>query len=171
MGAVAYTSTLARQKQYFRDVEKEKQAIKSTPSKIFASVKGVLSGWGYKGGELESMTKSIAKNPNATLEFTFEKKTAPVDKSAPLRSFTTVLFSTIFGSAIPVIPFIFFRNVYAGAVAAVILSGITLFCIGYYEAKTTVGSIWRSGLQLLIIGLAAGFAGYLIGHFIGAIPL
>ena len=46
MGAVAYTSTLARQKQYFRDVERRKQAIKSTPSKIFASVKGVLVGLG-----------------------------------------------------------------------------------------------------------------------------
>jgi VIT1/CCC1 family predicted Fe2+/Mn2+ transporter len=45
-----------------------------------------------------------------------------------------------------------------------------LFFIGAYEAKTTIGSIWWSGLQMTIIGLAAGFAGYLIGHLIGAVP-
>jgi VIT1/CCC1 family predicted Fe2+/Mn2+ transporter len=50
------------------------------------------------------------------------------------------------------------------------ISGIALFVIGYYEANTTVGSIWRSGLQIATIGLAAGLAGFLIGHFIGASP-
>jgi VIT1/CCC1 family predicted Fe2+/Mn2+ transporter len=53
----------------------------------------------------------------------------------------------------------------------VILSGIVLFLIGVYEAKTTVGSFWRSGLELAAIGLTAGLAGFLIGHFIGALPL
>ena len=46
-----------------------------------------------------------------------------------------------------------------------------LFCIGVYEAKTTVGSLWRSGLQMAAIGLTAGLVGFLIGHFIGALPL
>jgi len=50
----------------------------------------------------------------------------------------------------------------------VAVSGVALFIIGYYEARTTVGSIWKSGLQMAAIGLAAGLAGFLVGHLVGA---
>ena len=59
---------------------------------------------------------------------------------------------------------------FESATASVVLSGATLFFIGWYEARTTVGSLWRRGVQMAIIGLGAGVAGFLIGHFIGAPP-
>jgi VIT1/CCC1 family predicted Fe2+/Mn2+ transporter len=75
------------------------------------------------------------------------------------------------GSAIPIIPLILSGgNVLEGAIGAVILSGGILFFIGSYGAKVTTGSVWKSGLQMLVIGLMAGFAGFLIGHFLGAPP-
>ncbi len=101
----------------------------------------------------------------------FELKLSPVPKNQPLRSFMVVGAATIFGSIIPLIPFIFTSNVNAGVTFSIILSAITLFVIGAYEARTTVGSIWASGLRILVIGMIAGFAGYLIGHFIGAVPV
>jgi len=82
-----------------------------------------------------------------------------------------VLTSTVFGSFIPLIPyFLVGKDVLLGAIGAVTVSGIVLFIIGFYEARTTVGSLWKSGLQMAAIGLAAGLAGFLIGHFIGASP-
>jgi predicted membrane protein (TIGR00267 family) len=97
---------------------------------------------------------------------------APVDKSEARRSAFVVGSSTIFGSFIPLIPYLFVgRNILVRTEVSVILSGIVLFLIGVYEAKTTVGSFWRSGLELAAIGLTAGLAGFLIGHFIGALPL
>ncbi len=174
MGAVAYTSTLARYKQYMRELDKEKSEIEQKSNHSRKELQAILKDWGYKGRELADLTNSLVKNPRAALELlmSFERKLAPVDRAGPTRSFVTVLSATVFGSAIPIIPFIFLsKNIIFGAICAVILSGITLFIIGYYEAKTTVGSLWRSGLQMLMIGLAAGFAGYLIGHFIGAVPI
>lgn len=174
MGAVAYTSTVARQKQYSKVVEKEKAEIRNLPNRSKGYIREILAKWGYKGRQLEQLVKLIASNPKAALEFmlSFENKVAPIDKSAPLRSFLVVITATVFGSVIPLIPFLILpHNIPMAAVFAVVISGITLFGIGYYEAKATVGSLWRSGLQLLIIGLAAGFAGYLIGHFVGAIPI
>jgi vacuolar iron transporter family protein len=174
MGAVAYTSTMARRKQYIKAMEKEKEDIKNLPNHSIAEIKKIFKNWGYKGKELEDLANKIKSNPEASLQFlvSFEHGFSPVDKSAPMRSFLTVLSSTIFGSAIPLIPFIFLsHNILAAAIGSVIISAITLFFIGYYEARTTVGSLWRSGLQMLIIGLTAGFAGYLIGHFVGAVPI
>jgi len=174
MGAVAYTSTVARRRQYLKEISREETEMKEVPATEFQEVRDVLSGWGYKGEELETMTNHIASNPKAMLEFmmSFELKLAPVEKDEARRSFTVVLSSTIVGSIIPLIPFFFVTSstIVSGTIASVILSGATLFFIGAYEARTTVGSIWWSGLQMTIIGLAAGFAGYLIGHVIGAVP-
>jgi VIT1/CCC1 family predicted Fe2+/Mn2+ transporter len=54
---------------------------------------------------------------------------------------------------------------------SITVSGIILFLIGSYDAKVTVGSFWKRGLQMAAIGLTAGFAGFLIGHFLGVSPL
>jgi vacuolar iron transporter family protein len=174
MGAVAYTSTVARRRQYLKELDREQGEMKQVPTTELQEVKDVLSGWGYSGSELDEMTNHLASNPKAMLEFmmAFELKLAPVEKNEARRSFTVVLSSTIFGSIVPLIPFLFVTGgtILSGTIASVILSGAVLFFIGAYEARSTVGSIWWSGLQMMIIGLSAGFAGYLIGRLIGAAP-
>lgn len=174
MGAVAYTSTVARRKQYLKEIEREQGEMKQIPDAEREEVKDILSSWGYSGAELEEMTQHLCSNPKAWIEFmmAFELKLAPVEKNEARRSFAVVLSSTIFGSIIPLLPFLFVTSgtILSGIIASVILSGAILFFIGAYEARTTVGSLWWSGLQMMLIGLSAGFAGYLIGRLIGAAP-
>ena len=175
MGAVAYTSTVARRRQYLKESDREKTEIRDANSIERDEVRKVLKGWGYEGNELATMVDHIASNPKAMLEFmmSFELKLAPVEKEEARRSFAVVLSSTIFGSVIPLIPFLFVTasTIVSGTIASVSLSGAVLFFIGAYEAKTTVGSWFWSGLQMMIIGLSAGFAGYLIGRAVGSVPV
>jgi vacuolar iron transporter family protein len=174
MGAVAYTSTSARRKQYLKAVEQEKREMVEVPDVERAEVRDIFKSWGYKGKELESITDKIVSNPKAWLEFmmSHELMLSPIEKSQPMRSFVVVGLATVLGSVIPILPFFYCTaDLTNGAIVSVIISGITLFFIGVYEAKVTVGSIWTSGMRMLIIGLTAGLAGYLIGHFIGAVPI
>jgi vacuolar iron transporter family protein len=174
MGAVAYTSTAARRQVYLREINRERQEMKDVPEIERGEITKILEEWGYEGNELEDITEHIVKNPKAMLEFmmSFELDVAPVDGKEARRSFIVVGSSTVFGSVIPLVPFLFFgKNIIAGTIASVFFSGIILFFIGVYEARTTVGSLWRSGLQMAIIGLTAGLIGFLIGHFIGILPL
>ena len=173
MGAVAYTSTLAKRKQYLKAVEHEEEEIREVPKLERNEVRGVFQNWGYVGERLERATDVIVNNPKAWVAFmmSYELNLEPVDRSEPRRSFLIVLGSTVVGSFIPLIPYLLLGgNVLGSAVASVVVSGVVLFFIGFYEARTTVGSLWRSGLQMAIIGLGAGVAGFLIGHFIGAPP-
>jgi len=173
MGAVAYTSTLARRKQYLKEVSREETEMRDVPQMERKEVRGIFQEWGYQEDELERLTDLIASKPKAWLEFmmSHELHLEPVKESEPRRSFLVVLTSTVFGSFIPLIPyFLLGKDVLLGAIGAVTVSGIVLFFVGYYEARTTVGSLWKSGLQMAAIGLAAGLAGFLIGHFIGASP-
>lgn len=173
MGAVAYTSTVARRKEYLKEVSIERLETEQVSETILGKLHNVLSGWGYQGSELDTMTNQIALNSKALQEFmlSFVLKIAPVEKGEARRSFLIVLSSTVFGSIVPLIPFFFVTSstILPGVITSVILSGAVLFFIGAYEARTTVGSLWSGGLQMMVIGLSAGFAGYLIGHFVGAI--
>lgn len=174
MGAVAYTSTAARRRVYLKEVDRERREMKDVPEIEREEVRGIFRGWGYEGKDLEDLTGLILKNPKAMIDLmmSYELQLAPVDKFEARRSAFVVGASTIFGSFIPLISYLFVgKNILLGTEVSVILSGVTLFCIGVYEAKTTVGSLWRSGLQMAVIGLTAGLAGFLIGHFIGALPL
>lgn len=175
MGAVAYTSTVARRRQYLKEASREQLEIKQTSSTEADEIRGILAGWGYEGTELDEMVGKIVSNPKAMLEFmmSFELRLAPIEKEEARRSFAVVLSSTIFGSIVPLIPFFFVTSstILSGTIASILVSGALLFFIGAYEARTTVGSVWWSGLQMTIIGLSAGFAGYLIGRAVGAVPV
>ena len=175
MGAVTYTSTVARRRQYLKESASERIEMEQVPAVEREEVSNILKGWDYQGTELETMTNQLASNPKAMHEFmmSFELKLAPVEKDEARRSFSVVLSSTIFGSIIPLIPFLFVTpsTISAGSIASVIVSGALLFFIGAYEARTTVGSVWWIGLQMIIIGLSAGLAGYLIGRLVGSVPI
>ena len=173
MGAVAYTSTLAKRKQYLKGVEREQREINDVPKLERDEVRDIFRHWGYTGEKLERATEAIVDNPKAWVQFmmSYELNLEPVSKSEPHESFLIVLGSTVFGSLVPLIPYLLGSgNVLESAIGSVVLSGCLLFFIGWYEARTTVGSLWKSGLQMAAIGLAAGVAGFLIGHFIGAPP-
>lgn len=102
---------------------------------------------------------------------TYELELAPVQAFEPRRSFVLVGASTVAGSFIPLVPFFFVGgDVITGVIASMAISSVALFFIGWYAAKITVGSIWKSGLQMMVIGLSAGVVGFLVGHFIGATP-
>jgi VIT1/CCC1 family predicted Fe2+/Mn2+ transporter len=67
---------------------------------------------------------------------------------------------------VPLIPFfIVALSLVNAAIVATVLSGVMLFGIGLYEARVIAGSVWRSGIRIMVIGLASGLAGLVIGHF------
>jgi len=175
MGAVAYTSTLQKRRLYLSEVDQETRRLKELHSLGYDEALNalVLMGWGLKGKELEEAARRIAANPKAMVDLmmSYGLRMEPVGEGEAWHSGLVVLAATFVGSAIPIIPFILSGgDVIVGAIGSVVLSGVVLFFVGWYGARVTTGSVWRSGVQMLVIGLMAGFAGFLIGHFLGAPP-
>jgi len=46
---------------------------------------------------------------------------------------------------------------------SILITAITLFLVGSYKARTTVGNPGRSGLEMAAIGTISAMAGYAIG--------
>lgn len=169
MGAVAYTSTYSRMKLFRSETERELREMREVPELEREEVRDILRRWGYQGAEVEDMLARIESKPRAWLDLmmAFELNLASVPESAPRVSAVVVGMATLLGHAVPLFPFFFFgNNIVMAAYVAVGLSAIMLFLIGYYEARVTIGSVWRSGVRLLVIGLASGLAGFLIGYLL-----
>ena len=84
----------------------------------------------------------------------------------PKKSALIVGLSAIIGSLIPLAPF-FFLPVKISIIVALILAALALFITGTIKAKLTKGNEFRSGLEMLIIGMLAALVGYLIGTLFG----
>ena len=172
MGAVAYTSTLARRKVYEAEVQRELDEMRTLPDIEREEVRTIYREWGYTGDALEAAVKEVESRPKMMLDLmmAFELKLAPVPEAQARNSALTVFAATVVGSLIPLLPFLVHGlSVVNSAYVAIVISGAALFGIGWYEAQTTIGSFWKSGFRMLLIGLGAGFAGYLIGHFASAL--
>ena len=166
MGAVAYTSTRSRRSLYESETQRELVEMREVPELEREEVRVILRGWGYSEPEVNDLLERIEAKPKAWLDImmAFELHLSPVEESAPRNSAIIVGSATLLGSIVPLLPFFFLRqNAVAASLIAVFFSGVMLFMIGYYEARLTIGSLLRSGLRMLVIGLGSGFAGFLIG--------
>ena len=169
MGAVAYTSTVARRDHYLKEVEREKQEMRDLPDMERQEVRVILERWDFHGQELDEMLERIVAKPKAWLELMMahELNLAPVDRTQARKSAILVGIAAILGSLIPLVPFLLIgTNILLGIGLSLIVSALALFLIGWWKAKATVGRPARSGTQMVIIGIASAIAGFGIAFLV-----
>src|SRR2546428_291432 len=120
-------------------------------------------------GSLDELVEKITSKPKAWLELMMahELNLAPVEKAQARKSAILVGVAAILGSLVPLIPFIIIgKDILLGVVVSLIVSTITLFLIGWWKARTTIGRPTRSGVQMAIIGIASAVAGFGIAFLV-----
>ncbi|MBM3229575.1 hypothetical protein FJZ26_04030 [Candidatus Parvarchaeota archaeon] len=166
MAAVAYTSARAEQDHYRHELEQEKWEIDHLPEVETEEIRLIYMKKGLRGKELEQMVRAITSNRDLWLSVMMSEELglSPADSYNPVKSGVIVGFSAIIGSLIPLLPFLFFP-VGQSMVIALALAALTLFAVGAYKAKITVGKWWKSGLEMMVIGGLAALAGYIVGAY------
>ncbi|MEK6982677.1 MAG: VIT1/CCC1 transporter family protein [Candidatus Micrarchaeota archaeon] len=168
MAAVAYTSGKAQRDFYYKELERERQEIKEFPDVEKEEIKLIYMKKGFKGKDLEGIVKHIISDEKLWLE-TMMTEELGLSESAdinPTKEGIVVGISAFVGSLIPLTPF-FFMNVVSASYVSLFVSAISLFAIGAYKGKTTLGTWWKTGLEMMVIGLAAAFIGFLVGFLAG----
>ncbi len=170
MGAVAYTSTLARRDHYLGELAREEKEMLEVPEVERAEVRTVFQRWGFEGQELEDAVKHICSKPRSWLEFMMahELKLAPLEENQARKSAVLVGVAAMFGSLITLVPFLVAPDqIVTGMIGSLVLSAVTLFLIGWYKGRITVGRPYRSGTQMLVIGTVSAVAGFLAAYLVG----
>ena len=164
MGAVAYTSTLANDDLYLSEREREYRHIHLAPDVEIEEIRDIYRKKGFEGETLENIVSVITSNPDVWVNVMMseEFQMTPPEKSNATISALIVGFSALIGSLIPLLPF-FFLAVSLSIGISIVTAALTLFIVGVYKARVTVGKPVRSGMQMAVIGTVSALAGYLIG--------
>lgn len=165
MAAVAYTSKLAEADYYQSELERETWEIDNVPEGEREEIRALYQNYGFKGKLLNEIVKTITADKKIWLKVMMEQelKLEPANRKEALPAAITVGVSALVGSFIPLAPYFFLATTSATYVA-LFLSAATLFLVGYYKAKITLGrNLFKQGVEMLIIGMLSAFVGYLVG--------
>lgn len=168
MAAVAYTSKLAQADYYQSEYEREKWEIDHVPEGEKEEVRAIYKQYGFTGKILDDIVTQITADKSLWLKIMMEQELnlVFVQRSDALPAGVVVGTSALIGSFIPLLPF-FFLPIQWGIGVSLIVASVTLFAVGFYKAKKTIGRrFFRSALEMMIIGMVSAGIGYIIGSFL-----
>lgn len=173
MAAVAYTSKIAEADYYQSEYERERYEIEHFPEGEKQEIRELYRKYGFKGELLEKVTETITANKEVWLKVMMDEelRLEPVDRKTALTRGVIVGISAVIGSFIPLTPF-FFLSTATAVWVGIVFSAVTLFLVGYYKAKKTIGRQFvKQGIEMMLIGMVSAFIGFLIGSLLKVNPV
>jgi predicted membrane protein (TIGR00267 family) len=164
MAAVAYTSRVAAGDLYESEKARERRHVRVVPTIEREEIRAIFAAKGFEGELLDRIVATITANEEVWVAemMAEEHGLVPVDRRASLRAAVVVGVAALVGSVIPLLPFAVARVPLASGLALGLAAAV-LFAGGAYKARVTVGSWWKSGLEMSVIGTASALVGYAIG--------
>jgi VIT1/CCC1 family predicted Fe2+/Mn2+ transporter len=165
MGAVGYTSTVADRDFYAGQRAVEAAEVRDDPDLEGREITELYRAKGFSGALLDQVVATITANREKWVDTILdeERHLRPVGTQDIIRSSVVITVATLVGHLIPLFPFLFLARTPA-LVLAIALSALALFGVGAYQAITRVGSWWKQGPRMILIGLGAAALGYAIGR-------
>jgi predicted membrane protein (TIGR00267 family) len=167
MGAVAYTSVLAETAHYESEKEREYRHVRMVPAVEREEIREIYRQKGFEGEILDQIVDRITADDDiwVGVMMTEEHQLTPTSRQDAFRTALIVGAAAVVGSLIPLIPFLFL-NVGPSIWISLAISAATLFGLGVYKARTTVGHAGKSGFEMAAIGTISALAGYLVGFLL-----
>ena len=164
MAAVAYTSSLAETAHYESEREREYRHLRMVPAVEREEIREIYRQKGFEGEILDQIVEKITADEDVWVGVMMseEHQLTPTDRRDALRSAVVVGTAAVVGSLIPLVPFLFF-DVTTSIWVSLLISAATLFVVGVYKARTTVGHAGKSGFEMAAIGTISALVGYLVG--------
>jgi VIT1/CCC1 family predicted Fe2+/Mn2+ transporter len=168
MGSGAYLATKAEREVSQAEIAREKKELELHPEEeleelsLFYQLKGVPE------QEAQALANRLAAQPEAALKTLASEELGLSEMTFP-NPWTEALsatLSTAFGAFIPILPF-FFTVGYPAVIASFTISTLAHFLIGAAKTVVTGLSPWRSGIEMMLIGLGEALVTYGLGLLFG----
>ena len=119
---------------------------------------------GFEGELLDQIVEKITADEDVWVGVMMaeEHQLMPTTRRDAARSALVVGIAAIIGSLIPLVPFLFLPVGISIGISLVI-SALTLFLVGVYKARITIGHPGKSGIEMAAIGTVSALIGYLVG--------
>jgi predicted membrane protein (TIGR00267 family) len=170
--SMSFAGILAQRSEYdlyHADAKREAGEIEQEPEEEKGELTDFYVAKGLSREDAERVVDKISANKEKFLEdiLMHELHVHETKLENPLKMGGVIGFSFLVGALIPLAPFILLATRNDSILAAALLSPLFLFVVGAWRGRIVGRKIWRSGLETLVIGVAASGVLYLIGTLIG----
>ncbi|KRT75889.1 MAG: hypothetical protein XU14_C0085G0004 [Armatimonadetes bacterium CSP1-3] len=166
MGSSGFLAAKSEREVYAHEIAVEKEEIRVMPDVEEEELALLYQARGMGSQAARRAASEVMSQPERALQ---EKTQLELGIGAaamsPLREGWITGLSTAVGAFIPVLPFILFRGP-AAIGTAFIISMLAHFGVGAARSIFTARGVFRSGVDMFLVGLGIAGIGYLVGEWI-----
>lgn len=164
MGLGGYLAARGDAEHYARELQRERQEVKATPTEETAEIVAIFKAYGISPEESAPAVAALCKNRDAWVRFMmrFELGLEPPEHGRATRSAATIAAAYVVGGLIPVSPYFLLASVHDALFASIAVTLIALALFGYIKGRFTGISPLSSTLHTLAVGSAAAAAAFIL---------
>jgi len=168
MALAAFISARSQIEFYESEVDRERYEIKRFPEHERDEIRGIYKAKGFSGALLDQIVEHITGDPERWADVMMREELGFTEDNfdSPLKSASVVGAAYLVGAAVSVVPYLFVAPP-DGIVLSVIATVLVLFAVGAAKTIITARSWWRSGIESMLTGIAAGAVTYGAGRLFG----
>lgn len=168
MALAAFISARSQIEFYQSEVERERYEIRRFPEHERDEIRGIYKAKGFSGPLLDQIVAHITGDPDRWADVMMREELGFTEDSfeSPAKSSIVVGAAYLIGAAVPVAPYLFIAPP-SGIALSAIITVLVLFGVGAAKTIITARSWWRSGIESMLTGIAAGAVTYGAGRMLG----
>ncbi len=169
MGLGEYLSTKSQTEYYAAEAGRERAHIREFPALERAEVREMLEEKDYPPEVIASITDHVTSDEDRFVDFMMREEFGVGQESerSPLIAMGLVMVAFVIGAIFPVLPFFIVAGTFTGLAWASVLSLGGLFGAGALKAFASGINPWKSGVEMMALGLVAAAITYGVGTLFG----
>ena len=164
MGLGGYLAGKTEQDHYHSELKREYDEVENVPDKEIQEVKEIFAEYGIDEAGQTLLASQLAKDKTKWVNFMmkFELGLEETNPNRARNSALTIGLSYFIGGLLPLMAYIFTQTPHEGLVLSIIITTICLFVFGYFKSKVTGQVPLKGAFKVMIIGLVAAAAAFLV---------
>jgi len=169
MGSSGYLAAKSEQEVYANEIAMERDEIALMPEIERDELALIYEAKGMKSDSAHALATEVMADPERMLEEQVQGELGIGEPHmSPLREAWVTGIATAVGALIPVFPFLVMTGRAAIVVAFVVAMG-SHWVVGAARSIFTGRSVFRSGLDMFVVGLGVALVGYYVGEWVAKI--
>lgn len=167
MGSSGYLAAKSEQEVYAHEIAMERDEIAMMPEVERDELAIIYEAKGIDPVHARELATQVMANPDRMLDEMVQEELGIGEASmSPMREGWVTGLATAVGAFIPVFPFLVLTGASA-IVVSFVLSMLSHFLVGAARSVFTGRGVFRSGLDMFVVGLGVAVVGYFVGEWIG----
>jgi VIT1/CCC1 family predicted Fe2+/Mn2+ transporter/rubrerythrin len=164
MGSGAYLSEKSQKEVHEAEMDRERREIEENPKEEQQELSLFYQLKGFTEAEADAMAARMAQNPQEMLKTLAHEELGLSEQAFPnpWNSALSATAATAIGAAVPVLPYVFTTGITA-LIISFVISTLAHFGVGAAKVVVTGRRWWKSGLEMMLIGLGEAAVTYGIG--------